>query len=94
MYQKDNLNAPIGLHVSHWVCNVSDMDRRLATPNTPAVLAAVFADTGVTAPSVSEATGIPLSRLDPIADLSMDELGKVGGFFRVNPAIFFAGVPA
>ena len=76
------------------VCKVSDMDRRETTPNTPAVIAAVFADTGVTAPSVSEATGIPLSRLDPIADLSMDELGKVGGFFRVNPAIFFAGVPA
>ena len=76
------------------VCKVSDMDRRETTPNTPAVIAAMFADTGATAPSVAEATGIPLSRLDPIADLSMDELGKVGGFFRVNPAIFFAGVPA
>ena len=81
------------LHVPQVACNVLDMERRTPNPNPAAVLAATISGAGETAASVSSATGIPLNDLSDYlsgaSDISIDDLGKVGGFLHISPSAFF-----
>jgi len=70
------------------------MERRFfaATPATQ--VAAAAARAGETVTSISEATGIPLSALtgaDNSAELTVSDLGRVGGFLRVRPSELIRG---
>lgn len=81
------------LRVPQVACNVLDMERRTPTPNPAAVLARTIRGAGETPASVSAATGIPLNDLSDYlqgkSDISIDNLGKVGGFLHISPSAFF-----
>jgi hypothetical protein len=70
------------------------MDRRSAAAPTTTVAAALKAS-AVTVDSLSQATDIPRAtlreRLANEATFTWDELGRVGGFFRIHPTDLMVG---
>lgn len=62
------------------------MDRR-TSPTIPAnPIAAAIVRAGESSTSVSKATGIPLATLSNPSEMTVDDLGKVGGFLHIHPA--------
>jgi hypothetical protein len=57
---------------------------RLATTANP--VADAIARAGATASSVSAATGIPEATLSTPMEMTVEQLGKVGGFLHVRPS--------
>ena len=58
-------------------------------------VSAAIHDAGASVETVAEATGIPCSELNAHlrgeSPFTLDELGSVGGFLRLSPAVFLKG---
>lgn len=72
------------------------MDRRSITKTVAATIAAASERAGATASSIAEATGIPAddvrSKLSGAEEFTVNELGMLGGLFRVPAADLIGAV--
>jgi hypothetical protein len=70
------------------------MDRARVTEMVARNIGSEIEAAGLTPESVAKATDVPLSSLLAGSEMSLDELGRVGGLLHVPSDRFFCGVTA